>query len=55
MAKPMIVIALACILAPAIGHAQESDTLLDDPGCSEKAMRPQKCFSYCRSKSGTRP
>ena len=30
MAKPMIVIALACILAPAIGHAQESDTLLDD-------------------------
>src|SRR6266568_4530372 len=31
MAKPIIVIALACILAPSIGHAQESDTLLDDP------------------------
>jgi hypothetical protein len=31
MAQPMIVIALACILAPSIGHAQESDTLLDDP------------------------
>ena len=31
MARPMIVIALACILAPSIGHAQESDTLLDDP------------------------
>ena len=31
MAKPLIVIALACILAPSIGHAQESDTLLDDP------------------------
>jgi hypothetical protein len=31
MARPMIVIALACILARSIGHAQESDTLLDDP------------------------
>ena len=31
MARPMIVIALTCILAPSIGHAQESNTLVDDP------------------------
>jgi hypothetical protein len=42
MAKPMIVIALACILAPSIGHAQESDTLLDDPRVPREGNKTSK-------------
>src|SRR4029450_9252716 len=42
MARPMIVIALACILAPSIGHAKESDTLLDDPRVLREGNKTSK-------------
>ncbi len=42
MANLMIVIALACILAPSLGHAQGRDTLLDDPRVLREGNKTSK-------------